>query len=59
MARGAATRYREAMPSPITVSQLVGLLRDVIENHEFFSDLWLTAEIRTSAGRHPGIATFR
>jgi exodeoxyribonuclease VII large subunit len=42
------------MPSPITVSQLVGLLRDVIENHEFFSDLWLTAEIsnysRASSG---------
>jgi exodeoxyribonuclease VII large subunit len=42
------------VPQAITVSQLVGLLRDVIENHEFFSDLWLQAEIsnysRASSG---------
>ena len=42
------------MPHALTVSQLVGLLRDVIENHEFFSDLWVQAEVsnysRASSG---------
>lgn len=42
------------MQPAITISQLVGLLRDVIENHEFFSDLWVKAEIsnysRASSG---------
>lgn len=42
------------MQQALSVSQLVGLLRDVIENHEFFSDLWLQAEIsnysRASSG---------
>jgi exodeoxyribonuclease VII large subunit len=42
------------MQAAITVSQLVGLLRDVIENHEFFSDLWVQGEIsnysRASSG---------
>jgi exodeoxyribonuclease VII large subunit len=42
------------MPQALSVSQLVGLLRDVIESHEFFSDLWLQAEIsnysRASSG---------
>jgi exodeoxyribonuclease VII large subunit len=42
------------MQKAISVSQLVGLLRDVIENHEFFSDLWIQAEIsnysRASSG---------
>jgi exodeoxyribonuclease VII large subunit len=33
------------MQQALSVSQLVGLLRDVIENHEFFTDLWLQAEI--------------
>lgn len=33
------------MQPSLTVSQLVGLLREVIENHEFFYDLWLQGEV--------------
>lgn len=33
------------MQPSLTVSQLVSLLREVIENHEFFYDLWLQGEV--------------
>jgi exodeoxyribonuclease VII large subunit len=33
------------MQPSLTVSQLVGLLREVIENHDFIYDLWLQGEV--------------